>query len=366
MADRTHAGLPVERIRRVLAPLAEANGELTLAIEDAEGSPVVAIGQPQATGGIDAGSSRLTRELRASGALVGRLVASTPADTARSSEALLEALAVGIEELVDQERDLAVGRQPSGTADPTTLAADLALSRMQQRMIVSLQAPAVVGYEMASHYEPAREVGGDFFELFRIRKRGRPLGVVIADVAGKGIAAALLMAFARPVIHTALTAAPGPGDALERVNRILVHELHTALFITAIAARLDIRSGVVRLANAGHELPLLVPGDGGPISTVPGGGPLMGAFPDLRLIEREIPLGPGDQLLLYTDGVTDTRSTTGERFGRERLLATIERSRGQTAFELVAAIRDDLGAFGVDAVPADDVTIVVIGRARAA
>ena len=80
--------------------------------------------------------------------------------------------------------------------------------------MVSLIAPEVAGYELASHYEAARQVGGDFFELFRLRKRGRPLGVVIADVTGKGIAAALLMMFARPMIHSALDNAPA-GEALE-------------------------------------------------------------------------------------------------------------------------------------------------------
>ena len=97
------------------------------------------------------------------------------------------------------------------------IAAELAISRIE-RSIVSLEPPEVAGYDLASYYEPAREIGGDFFELFRLRRRGRPLGVVIADVTGKGIAAALLMAFARPVIHTALQAAPGPADALRRTN----------------------------------------------------------------------------------------------------------------------------------------------------
>ena len=372
MTERTSAGdLPVDRIERMLAPLRDVAADLTIAVEAADGS-LLAESAPAARGGMgalaSATGSRVTRELRSGGALVGRLVASTRSDPHGSgaAEAFIESLAIGIEELVDQARAVAARDGERGSTDPGTLAADLALSRLQQRMIVSLQAPEVVGFEMASHYEPAREVGGDFFELFRLRRRGHPLGVVIADVAGKGIAAALLMAFARPVIHTALTAASGPAEALERVNRILVDELHTGLFITVIAARLDVRTGVVRIANAGHELPMLVPGDGGPIRPVLGGGPLMGAFSRLALTDTELELGPGDQLVLYTDGVTDTRATSGERFGRDRMLASIERSRGASAFELVAALRDDLRSFCVEAEPADDVTIVVIGRGRGA
>jgi serine phosphatase RsbU (regulator of sigma subunit) len=172
----------------------------------------------------------------------------------------------------------------------------------------------------------------------------------------------LLMAFARPVIHTALTAASGPSEALERTNRILVDELHTTLFITVLAARLDIRTGSFRMANAGHEPPLLIPSDGAAIAPVSGGGPLLGAFSHLGIPEVEVELRPGDTLLLYTDGVTDARSEAGERYGRARLLERLEQTRGGTADEVVAGIRDDIAAFRGAADPVDDVTIVAVGR----
>ena len=367
MVDRADVGLPVDRIRRMLAPFDElaADDGVSLAVEAPDGTLLVgdraAPGDPAAS----TGPSRLTRELRSNGALVGRLLAMGSGTSSPVMEATIEAIATAIEELAEVDQALRLGGGGTGAGtDPATLAAELSLSRQQQRTIVSLIAPEVAGYDLASHYEPAREIGGDFFELFRIRRRGHPLGIVIADVAGKGISAAMLMAFARPVIHTALTAASGPADALERTNRILVSELHSALFITALAARLELRTGILRLANAGHELPLLVPSDGGAITPVSGGGPLMGAFARLDIVESEVELRPGDQLVLYTDGVTDTRSTGGERFGRDRLLAAIERSRGATALDLVSAIRDDLASFCVAAAPADDVTIVAVGRNR--
>jgi sigma-B regulation protein RsbU (phosphoserine phosphatase) len=344
------------RIQRILAPLVASAPGLTITIEDASGMIVAASADRT---GSDAPS--LTRELRVNGVLAGRVVAEGSAIGEPALRAAIEALAISLEELADAERRAL--RAPDGEAARTSvIAGELALSRLQQRTIVSLIAPDVAGYDLASHYEAAREIGGDFFELFRLRRRGHPLGIVIADVAGKGIAAALLMAFARPVLHTALTAASGPADALERTNRVLVEDIHAALFITALAARLDVKTGSLRIANAGHEHPLLVPGDGSPVRQIDGAGPLLGAFGSLGVDEVELTLERGDQLVLYTDGVTDTRTADGERFGKARLLATVERARGRTVHDLVAAIRDDAAAFCSSREPADDVTIVALGR----
>lgn len=355
---------PVDRaeLERILAPFARVSDGLTVALQDASGRTISGPSADPAS----SGSARLTRDLLVGGSVQGRLVAEGGSVTDRTVAAALDALAVALERLAE-------AGQP-GTAEPASegqapvtdrrsgIAAELALGRLHQRSIVSLVPPEVAGYDLASHYEPARELGGDFFELFRLRRRGQPLGMVIADVSGKGIAAALLMAFARPVIHSALTAAPGPADALERTNRVLVDELHTALFITALAGRLDIATGHVRIANAGHEAPLLVPGDGGPITPIEGGGPLLGAFAPLVLTEIETDLRPGDRLVLYTDGVTDSLGPSGQRFGKARLIDTIDDARAGSAHDLVAAIRDAIASFREHVEPVDDVTIVAVGR----
>jgi sigma-B regulation protein RsbU (phosphoserine phosphatase) len=337
----------------VLRPFARAGDELVVGFEPA-GSEAAGPTTPVL------GGPRLTRDVIVEGRFIGRLVAEGPAVRQRAVTAALEAVALAMERIAAMAPGL--GSAPAAPDAKSGIAAELAISRLQQRSIVSLEPPDVAGYDLASYYEPAREIGGDFFELFRLRRRGRPLGVVIADVTGKGIAAALLMAFARPVIHSALQAAPGPADALRRTNRILVDELHTALFITALVGRLDVASGRMAIASAGHEAPLLIPADDGPIVPVEGGGPMLGMFSPLDLPEVQVELGHGDRLLLYTDGVTDAMTSTGERFGKERMIATLEEARAGSAHDLVRTLSGAVSRFCEGVTPADDVTIVAVGR----
>ncbi len=348
----------VAGIQRILAPFARDPDQLVVALEDAAGRPIAASassGHPRTV------SVRRTWEVRTAGQLVGRLVASGPAAAEPVVEAAITALAISLEQVIETR----AGSVGVVTDTRSGLNAELAQARLQQRLLVSLLAPDVPGYDLASHYEAAREIGGDFFELFRLpRRRGHPLGIVIADVTGKGIAAALLMAFARPVMHTALGAATGPADALVRTNRILVEEHRSALFITALCATLELRTGHIRMANAGHEPPLLIPADDRPIELMPGAGALLGVFLSLGLVETELDLGPGDVLVLYTDGVTDAVAPSGARFGEPRLLATLEAARGGTAHDVVASIRDGVENFRQTMEPADDVTVVAIGRHR--
>jgi sigma-B regulation protein RsbU (phosphoserine phosphatase) len=283
----------------------------------------------------------------------------------------LGAIAASIAELEIETRARAAAeaalrshRAADAAGELGTDARALAKGRRQQRSLVSLVPPEVRGYDLASHYAAAREIGGDFFELFRLPRRGRPLGIVIADVTGKGLDAALLMAFSRPVMHSALNAARGPADALARTNKVLVGERRGTLFITALCAILEPRSGRLRVANAGHEPPWLIPADGGPVREVGASGVLMGAFEAIEPPEAEMVLEPGDILLCYTDGVTDVVGMSGERFGEERLRAVVEGARGASADDLVAGIRDAIAAFQGANEAADDVTVVAVGRHR--
>jgi serine phosphatase RsbU (regulator of sigma subunit) len=336
----------------VVRPYRALGGAVELAIEDAAGRTLAATSADPVPADARAcaipGGALTGGHVRAWGS--GAADGSTIAAVAALAAALA---AAAVEDPAEAERRAASARR---------IDEELAHGRRLQRSFVSLVSPEVPGYDLASHYEAAREVGGDFFDLFRLRRRGRPLSVVIADVTGKGIAAALLMAFVRPLLHAAIDHTTGPADALRRTNRILVEERRSSLFITALCARLDIATGHLRVANAGHEPPLLVRADGSPIECLTGSGPLIGAFPTLDLPEVGADLAPGDLVVLYTDGVTDARSSSGERFEEERLFAAVDSVRGGGARDVVSAISAAVERFQGSVEPADDVTIVAVRR----
>ncbi len=220
------------------------------------------------------------------------------------------------------------------------------------------------GWEIASDYRPARQIGGDFFDAYPILDDAgsRRLGFVIADVSGKGISAALLMAFVRPLMRAALDRTAGPAEALERTNRILVDERRTGLFVTALCGVLDLDTGVVRFANAGHEEPILVPASGSGPRSLPGSGPLLGAFGRLELDDVRVELRPDDALILYTDGITDAMNASGERYGERRLLDTVRRLRSRDASAICSGIVGSVARFEGDAPAADDLALLVFRR----
>jgi serine phosphatase RsbU (regulator of sigma subunit) len=359
-APATAPGWDLAQLERILAPWSDHRPGWSVVIADVAGRVVAGSAESD-----QKRTPQFQADILVGDDVVGRIVAHGPGRPDPSLGPALASLAIAIGDSLAARQDLDTaqlaldGLLATGTGtDPT----ELVRARRQQRSIVSLVAPDVPGYDLASHYEAAHEIGGDYFELFRLARRGHPLGIVIADVTGKSIDAALLMAFSRPVMHAALNAASGPSDALERTNRVLVGEHRATLFLTAVCAVLRPHSGRIRIANAGHEPPLLVPGDGGPIAPVGESGVLVGAFATLDAPEVEIVIRPGDTLLFYTDGATDAVDPSGQRFGDERLIRSIESAHGGTAHDLVAAVRDAVTTFRAGTAPADDLTLVAIGR----
>jgi len=350
MPDGHNSGGP--GVEAILAPFRGIEPSLVLVIEDADGRRVAG------TSSDDVPVTVIAREIAAGPLAGGRVVAWGSALDTPLAHATVASMAVALG-IAHTVRAAGI----ADVADARRIEQELALGRELQRNFVGLVGPEIPGYDLACHYEQAYEVGGDFFDVFRLVRRGRPLSVVVADVTGKGIAAALLMAFARPLIHAAIDNTTGPADALERTNRVL-RERRASLFITALCGALTLSTGRLRLANAGHEPPLLVRRDGSPIVPIEGSapGPLLGAFTSLHLVETVATLDPGDAVVLYTDGVTDARSATGERFDDARLLTAIDEARGGSAAEIVESITGAVARFQGGMLAADDVTLVVIGR----
>jgi phosphoserine phosphatase RsbU/P len=240
-------------------------------------------------------------------------------------------------------------------------ASEVAIGRDIQRSLLPRRFPEVAGWRFAADYEPAREVGGDLYDVFQVRGDEDDVALLIADVTGKGVPAALLMADVKALLHAAADNADEPDDALGRVNRILTVERRSTLFVTAALAIVDPGSGNLRLASAGHEPPLLVRADGS-VEPVEANGPLLGAFAGASYELREWRVSPGETLVLYTDGITDTRDESGAFYGEARLRALLTALGGLSADDVRRAVLDDVRAFRGAADVYDDITILVAGR----
>jgi serine phosphatase RsbU (regulator of sigma subunit) len=249
-------------------------------------------------------------------------------------------------------------------AERRRLQDELAFARRVQLNLMPVAPPVVKGWEIATAYRPARQVGGDFYDLYALPGRQSLIGFVVADVTGKGVTAALMMAFSRAVLRSAAYNGSGPADALRRTNRVLVREARTGLFLTAFVGWLDTATGVLRWASAGHEPPIVVRRASRRMSRLRAAGSLLGLFDPLPLRDRSIVLAPGDALIAHTDGVTDSRDEQGAFFGESRYMDLVRRHAASGSASLVGAVESAVDAFQGDAPQADDVTLLAISRAN--
>jgi sigma-B regulation protein RsbU (phosphoserine phosphatase) len=267
---------------------------------------------------------------------------------------------VGLAALVGASLEVAI----TGARDHASRAREaheLEIGRQIQRSLLPRRFPDVPGWRFAADYEPAREVGGDLYDVFRLRAGGDRVVLLIADVTGKGVPAALLMADTKALLHAAADNATGPADALVRVNRILAFERRSARFVTAAMAEVDARSGEVRLAIAGHEPPLVIHADG-LVEEMQGGGPILGAFAGAEHGQSRFRIRPGECIVLYTDGITDARNPDGAFYGEPRLREVLSGLAGATADDVRRAVVEDVRTFRAGADAYDDLTILVAER----
>lgn len=239
---------------------------------------------------------------------------------------------------------------------------ELALGRRIQLSLLPTTLPVPAGWGIHAVYRAAREVGGDFYGAIpRVDDVGDDrLAVVVADVTGKGVPAALFMAHATSVLRRCAHEME-PRAALEEANRLIRADNRSGLLLTALLADVDAGSGRVRLASAGHE-PGLHVDRAGRVAEVGGGGVLLGLSAASTIGEADLILANGDSLLLYTDGVTEARRDDGEFFGEKRLRSIVEANASASAAAMADAVVWAVDEFRAGAPAFDDLTLLVIRR----
>jgi serine phosphatase RsbU (regulator of sigma subunit) len=236
---------------------------------------------------------------------------------------------------------------------------ELALARRIQARLLPDAPPQVPGLEIAGASGSAREVGGDYFD--HIDLGGGRVVVVIADVSGKGVGAALLMSAFRAALLSADLPHTPVAQLATRLNGFLHRSVEPGRFVTAFVAFVDAASGAVQYVNAGHNPPLVLRADG-THEWLSEGGTILGILPESPFAAGATVLGPGDLVALYTDGVTEGADATGAMWGEERLVETVRRLHDRPAAEMVRRIVAEVRAFEGETGPADDITMLVVRR----
>jgi phosphoserine phosphatase RsbU/P len=229
-------------------------------------------------------------------------------------------------------------------------------ARRIQRKLLPSTMPALEGWEVAVSWQPASGVGGDCFDA--ISFGAARLGLSIADVVGKGIPAALLMANLQAAVRAFATNTTEPAELCQLVNRILCGHIAEGRFISFFYCIVDQDESTLTFANAGHYPPILIRADG-TVERLGTGGAVLGVFPEGGYEQGRVALRGGDRIILYTDGITDVCNTSDEEFGDERLVDLAVTNRGCSAPALQARLANAVDAFS-DGRFQDDATLIVL------
>ena len=237
------------------------------------------------------------------------------------------------------------------------LEGQLEVARQVQLELLPARDPQLEGYDISAYNFPTEEVSGDYYDWVQIYDD--QIGLVIADVSGKGVPAALLMAFLRASLRAATHVGYSPHISMAKVNYLLWESIERNQFVTAFYGILDVTNKTLTYTNAGHNPPILLKQDG-EFTFIDRGSIPLGMFRDTRYHEYYLTTEPGDVLMLYTDGVTEANNLQGEEFGRERLAQAVKANRKLGARELITAVHSEVLAWTDGRGATDDVTFFVI------
>ncbi|MDQ3930970.1 MAG: SpoIIE family protein phosphatase [Chloroflexota bacterium] len=252
-----------------------------------------------------------------------------------------------------------VRQQHAEARERERLEQELRVARLIQQTLLPKELPAIPGWQVAAYYQPARAVGGDFYD-FLYFDDGR-LGLVIGDVTDKGVPAALVMATTRSTLRSAAQNGVSPGQALERTNNLLCPDIPPKMFVTCLYAILEPSTGKLVYANAGHDLPYHRHRGG--VDELRATGMPLGLMTGMRYEERETTLAPGDSVLFYSDGLVEAHNPEREMFSFPRLMSLMEEHAGGKA--LIDYLLGQLASFtGEGWEQEDDVSLVTLQRSE--
>ncbi len=218
--------------------------------------------------------------------------------------------------------------------------------------------PGIPEFDLYAEMIPAREVGGDFYDFFLLDDER--LGLVIGDVSGKGVPAAIFMAATRTLLKSVALTGPSAGDCLTQVNRLLSLENTSFMFVTLFYGILNIRSGALEYSNAGHNPPYVISGSGGAETLKAARSLVLGVDENSTYATEQFQLAMGDGLFLFTDGITEAFNSGNEMYSDERLRACLQQANGSSPKEVIRLVVNDVREFAAGVAQSDDLTMLAV------
>jgi serine phosphatase RsbU (regulator of sigma subunit) len=244
------------------------------------------------------------------------------------------------------------------TAEKERVEKELEIARGIQQSFLPESPPAIEGVDLAALNLPAKEVGGDFYDFIPVGSQ--KWGLVIADVSGKGVPAALFMALSRTLVRANVSDSVTVSEAIRKTNSLIAENDRSNMFVTLFYGVLDPVKMTLTYVSAGHNPPFMLRKGGNDIIMLKARGVALGVVPDIGLEEKEIKLDTGDIVVLYTDGVTEAINGREEQFGQDRVITITEKSRNWTAAEIMQQIKDRVLEFSHGQPQFDDITLMVL------
>lgn len=309
-------------------------------------------------------SRRITRPLVGLAASAGHLATGdldAPLPKAASRDEI-GALTTAFHHMRDSLKDYIRNLQETTAAKERLEGEMKAARRIQADMLPAPEAGSgPEGYQLSAALVPALAVGGDLFHHFEHQRR---VFFLVGDVSGKGVAAALFMARTKTLFDAVAATQRDPGGVLSALNDSLCRQNQSGMYVTVVCGALDLDTGVVSFATAGHEPPVMVGPNRSPHPLETEGGPILGLLPIANFPVSSVTLHEGDALVMYTDGVSEARDAAGGFFGAERLIEAASRSAGGDAAAITAGLLQAVKAFAADAPQSDDITILTLRLTR--